>query len=225
MLRINSSEFTTYHDWKLDRNVATTGGQAKSRAWTSDGALCWLATCRLIHARSVKISYLFYHAMSTRVWPIYLFCAWSTNLGQPGFVRITTAANSDRAKNMAARLQVFQATTARRAYINGTAALHHRNIRPRMRAPILSQVNKWRYINYSKWLIYQGKLNSPHDLLYTTLLGKIQDGGFIRAFLFSFTHRSHDRARILDLIFLCPASREWDFCSIIFSVILVHVQS
>ena len=63
---------------------------------------------------------------------------------------------------------------------------HHRNIRPRMRAPILFQVNKWRLINYSKWPIYKGKLNSPHDILYTTLLGKIQDGGFIRAFLFSF---------------------------------------
>ena len=55
-----------------------------------------------------------------------------------------------------------------------------------MRAPILFQVNKWRLINYSKWPIYKGKLNSPHDILYTTLLGKIQDGGFIRAFLFSF---------------------------------------
>ena len=64
--------------------------------------------------------------------------------------------------------------------------LNHRNIRPRMRAPILFQVNKWRLINYSKWPIYKGKLNSPHDILYTTLLGKIQDGGFIRAFLFSF---------------------------------------
>ena len=63
---------------------------------------------------------------------------------------------------------------------------NHRNIRPRMRAPILFQVNKWRLINYSKWPIYKGKLNSPHDILYTTLLGKIQDGGFIRAFLFSF---------------------------------------
>ena len=64
--------------------------------------------------------------------------------------------------------------------------ISHRNIRPRMRAPILFQVNKWRLINYSKWPIYKGKLNSPHDILYTTLLGKIQDGGFIRAFLFSF---------------------------------------
>ena len=64
--------------------------------------------------------------------------------------------------------------------------LNHRNIRPRMRAPILFQVNKWRLINYSKWPIYKGKLNSSHDILYTTLLGKIQDGGFIRAFLFSF---------------------------------------
>ena len=63
---------------------------------------------------------------------------------------------------------------------------NHRNIRPRMRAPILFQVNKWRLINYSKWPIYKGKLNSPHDILYTTLLGKIKDGGFIRAFLFSF---------------------------------------
>ena len=55
-----------------------------------------------------------------------------------------------------------------------------------MHAPILFQVNKWRLINYSKWPIYKGKLNSPHDILYTTLLGKIQDSGFIRAFLFSF---------------------------------------
>ena len=30
-----------------------------------------------------------------------------------------------------------------------------------MRAPILSQLNKWRQINYSKWLIYKDKLNSP----------------------------------------------------------------
>ena len=57
-------------------------------------------------------------------------------------------------------------------------------------------------INYSKWPIYKGKLNSPHDILYTTLLGKIQDGGFVRHFCFHFGHRSHDRARILDLIFL-----------------------
>ena len=40
--------------------------------------------------------------------------------------------------------------------------LHLRNIRPRMCAPIFSQINKGRHINNSKWPIYKGKLNSPH---------------------------------------------------------------
>ena len=48
----------------------------------------------------------------------------------------------------------------------------HRNIRPRMRAPILFQVNKWRLINYSKWPIYKGKLNSPHALIWKLELDK-----------------------------------------------------
>ena len=81
-------------------------------------------------------------------------------------------------------LSLFLSTTYKACYFRLVGT--HRNIRPRMRAPILFQVNKWRLINYSKWPIYKGKLNSPHDILYTTLLGKIQDGGFIRAFLFSF---------------------------------------
>ena len=46
------------HDWKFYRNVATTGGQAISHAWTSDGVVCWLVTCRLIYESSVKITYL-----------------------------------------------------------------------------------------------------------------------------------------------------------------------
>ena len=46
------------HDWKFDRNVATTGGQAISHPWTSHGVVCWLVTCRLILASSVKITYL-----------------------------------------------------------------------------------------------------------------------------------------------------------------------
>ena len=63
------------------------------------------------------------------------------------------------------------------------ASTCHRNIRRRMRAPILFQVNKGRLINY--WPIYKSKFNSPHDLLYRTLIGQIQHGGFIKGFLFS----------------------------------------
>jgi hypothetical protein len=56
-----------------------------------------------------------------------------------------------------------------------------------MRAPILSQLNKWRHINYSKWPIYKGKLNSAHDIsLYTApWTNPTQHGRFIRAFFFN----------------------------------------
>ena len=51
LINVCSSLAIFLHDWKFDRNVATTGGQAKSRAWTSDGVVCWLVvTCRLTHA-------------------------------------------------------------------------------------------------------------------------------------------------------------------------------
>ena len=46
-------------------------------------------------------------------------------------------------------------------------------------AGVLLTIQNGRFIRANQW----GKLNSPHDILHTTLLGKIQDGGFIRAFL------------------------------------------
>ena len=84
------------HDWKFDRNVATTGGRAKSRAWTSDGVVCWLVTYMLIHASSVKITYLIITQCPREFRQYLCFRAWSTNPGQPGFARIATAASSDR---------------------------------------------------------------------------------------------------------------------------------
>ena len=46
------------HEWKFNRNVATTGGHAKSHAWTSDNVVCWLFTCRLIHPNNFKMTFL-----------------------------------------------------------------------------------------------------------------------------------------------------------------------
>ena len=56
--RNNLQVWNLSSDLKFYRNVATTGGQAISHVWTSDGVVCWLVTCRLVYASSVKITYL-----------------------------------------------------------------------------------------------------------------------------------------------------------------------
>ena len=64
----------TMHDWKFDRNVVTTGGHAKSRASTSDGVVCWLVTCRLIHGSNVEMTSLII-TQCPRAFRQYIFSA------------------------------------------------------------------------------------------------------------------------------------------------------
>ena len=55
-----------------------------------------LACYMQAHPRKQRYNDVFnYHAVSTRVSPIYMLCAWPANPGKPGFSRMTTAANSD----------------------------------------------------------------------------------------------------------------------------------
>ena len=57
-IRVDFTMDFTNHDWKFDRNVATTGGQAKSRAWTSDGVITYLMIRQCPRARFANISAL-----------------------------------------------------------------------------------------------------------------------------------------------------------------------